>query len=61
MQRRFELHRNRRQNGHGGVINTPLEPPDYVRVDLRIEGKRLLGQVAPFPAVPNLFAKTPQY
>ena len=61
MQWRLEFHRNSRENGHGGIIDTPLQPPNYVRVHLRIERKLLLRQVAPFPTFPNLFAETPQY
>jgi hypothetical protein len=61
VQRRLEFHRNSRENGHGGIIDTPLEPPDYIGMDTRIERKRFLRQVAPFPTFPNLLTETPQY
>ncbi len=60
LQRRVEFYGNRMKNRHGGIVDTSLEPPHHIRMDARIEGERLLGQVTPLTTFPNFFTETPQ-
>jgi hypothetical protein len=60
LQRSVEFHRDRKENHDGRIVDTPFEPSHHIRMDARLERKRLLAQVAPFTAFPHFFAETPE-
>lgn len=60
LQRGVELRRDREEDQNRGIVDTSLEAPDHIGMHARLEGERLLRQVALFTAFPNFLTETPQ-
>ena len=60
LQRGVQSRRNRLENHHSGIVDTPLEPPHDVRMNACIEREPLLSQVAPLAAFPDFLTKASQ-
>jgi hypothetical protein len=60
LERGVQLQGKSIENFHRRIVDAPLEPAHDVWVNPRVERKRLLAQVAPFTAFPNLLTKAPQ-